>query len=318
MNRSATLRRIAFAGAGFATAAGLPLRTFAQAPLPTIRAGVAIADSYAQAFYGDDAGIFRQNGIALDIRPLANSGAIAAAIVGGSLDVGVGSPPQVAAAHENGLPFVFFAPSAVFVPEAPTTLLMVAKNSTIKTAADLNGKTVAADNLKSFPQLSVTAWMQKNGGDPASVKFVEMPFFSMAGALETGRVDAAEIAEPALTASRATCRQLASPFEAIGRSWYLSAWFSTKDWLTTNAALAHRFTQALTQTAVWANGHQKETAVVLERVSKMSHDVVVSMTRSRFGERMDPALMEPLFAVALKGGMLNAPITAKEMIAPGF
>jgi hypothetical protein len=50
----------------------------------------------------------------------------------------------------------------------------------------------------------------------------------------------------------------------------------------------------------------------------MSHDVVVSMTRSRFGERMDPALMEPLFAVALKGGMLNAPITAKEMIAPGF
>ncbi len=140
----------------------------------------------------------------------------------------------------------------------------------------------------------------------------------MGPALESGRVDVAEIAEPALSASRATCRVLASPFEAIGRSWYLSAWFSSREWLAANAALAHRFTTALAQTAVWANAHQKDTAAVLERVSKMQHEVIVAMTRSRFGERLDPALMDPLFAVALKGGLLNAPITAKEMIAPGF
>ncbi len=149
MNRRSLLRLSPAVGAGLVAAH--PSRVRAQGSPATIRAGVAIADSYAEAYYGDDAGIFRTAGLALDIHPLANSGAIAAAIVGGSLDVGVGSPPQVAAARLNGLPFAFFAPSAVFVPEAPTTLLMVPKNSPIRTAADVNGKTVAADNLEKLP-----------------------------------------------------------------------------------------------------------------------------------------------------------------------
>jgi NitT/TauT family transport system substrate-binding protein len=296
----------------------LPLRAGAQTALPTMRLGVVTSDAYGEAYYGDDAGIFKANGIAVDLKPLANSAAIAAAIVGGSLDAGIGSPSQVAAARENGLPFAFFAPCALFVADAPTTVLMVPKNSPFKTAADLNGKTIATENLKSLPQLSVVEWMLKNGGDPASLKWAEIPTFSMAGALQNARVDAAVIAEPALAASRKENRQLASPFEAIGKSWYLSAWFSTKPWLDANLPLARKFVTAIAQTATWANAHHRETAVTLERVTKIEHDVVGSLTRVRFGVRMDPALMEPILQLAYKDGLLSAPMTAKEMIYPGL
>jgi NitT/TauT family transport system substrate-binding protein len=195
---------------------------------------------------------------------------------------------------------------------------MVAKNSPLKSAADMSGKTIAVENLKSLPQLSVAAWMQKSGLDPASIKYVEVPTFSMAGALEAGRVDAAVIGEPAVAAARPTCRVLASPFEAIARRFYVSAWFSTKAWLDANPVLARKFAGAIGQTAAWANAHQKETAVVLERVAKMQPQALVSMVRARFGEKMEPALMQPLLDLALKNGLLPAPIAAKELIYPGF
>lgn len=311
MRRSTILQT---AAALTACAAAGPIAS-AQTGLATVRIGAVTSDAYGEPYYGDDAGIFKSNGIAVSVTALANSAAIAAAIVGGSLDVGIGSPTQIATARENGLPFYFFAPSAMFVAEAPTTVLMVAKNAPYKTAADLNGKTVATENLKSIPQLSVMEWMQKNGGDGASLKWVEIPTFSMAGSLQAARVDAAVIAEPAMTAARKENRVLASPFEALGKTWYLSAWFTTKSWLETNPQLARRFTAAVLQTAAFANAHQRETAVTLERITKIPHDIVGSLTRVRFADRpMDPAMMEPLLELALKNGLLPRPIAAKEMI----
>lgn len=313
MNRRSLLRSSALV-AGTVSWAG---PAAAQA-LPTIRIGLVTADTYAEAYYGDEAGIFRNNGIAVDIKPLGNSAAIAAAMVGGTLDVGVGSPSQVAAARENGLPFAFFAPSALFAAEAPTTVLMVAKSSPIARAADLAGKTIAVENLKSLPQLSVSAWMQKNGVDPATVKYVEIPTFSMPGALEAGRVDAAVIGEPGVAAAKPTCKQIASPFEAIARRFYISAWFSTKTWLDANPQLARKFVTAIGQTALWANAHQKETGAVLGRVTKMTPETIATMVRARYGEKMDTALMQPLLDLALKNGLLPSPMAARDLIAPGF
>jgi NitT/TauT family transport system substrate-binding protein len=318
MNRRSVLRSSAFAVTAIAGAGITNRRPVSAQVLPTIRIGLVTADTYAEAYYGDEAGIFRANGIAVDIKPLANSAAIAAAMVGGTLDVGVGSPSQVGAARENGLPFEFFAPGALFASEAPTTVLMVAKASPINRAADLAGKTIAVENLKSLPQLSVAAWMQRSGVDPASVKYVEIPTFSMAGALEAGRVDAAVIGEPGVAAAKPTCRQIASPLEAIARRFYISAWFSTKAWLDANPQVARKFVTAIGQTATWANAHQKETGVVLARVSKMTPETIATMVRARYGEKMDPLLMQPLLDLALKNGLLPAPITAHDLIAPGY
>jgi NitT/TauT family transport system substrate-binding protein len=291
-----------------------PEFAIAQTLIP-LRLGSVISDAYGEPYFGDDAGIFKQNGIALEISSLANSAAIAAAVVGGSLDVGNGSPTQVTGARENGFPFYFFVPGALFVAEAPSTVLVVSKNSPAQKAADLNGKTIATENLKSIPQLSVIEWMGKNGGDASSLKWVEIPSPTMGVALETKRIDAAVLAEPFLSAARDKNRIFASPFEALGRSWYLSAYFSTKSWLDANTALARRFANAMLQCATYCNAHQKETSETLERLTKMQHDVIGSLTRARFAEKpIDAALMEPLIGIALKNGLLPRPIATKEMI----
>jgi NitT/TauT family transport system substrate-binding protein len=314
----AAMRRRSFlTGIAAATAIAAPSHVRAQG-LATVRCGSVPLDGYGQPYYGVAGGIFRDAGIDLQVTDLANSGAIAAAITGGSLDVGLGSVSQIAGAKEKGLPYTFFAPGAVYAADAPSSQLMVEKNSPIHAARDLVGKTVAVDNLTSFTQFATLEWLRNNGVDPSSVKFVELPYPAMPGALEAGRVDAATIAEPARTVALATARILADTNAAIAPSWFISVWFTTEAWIAANLALAHRLARAVVQTSVWANAHHAETAAVLEKATKMPHDVIMTMQRSRFGTKLSPALMDPLIDIAAKHNMIAAPIAARTLIYPGF
>ena len=82
-------RRFFLGGLAASSTLAVPARSRAQA-LPIVRCGSVPVDGYGQPYYGDAAGIFRDAGIDLQVVDLANSGAIAAAILGGSIDVGLG------------------------------------------------------------------------------------------------------------------------------------------------------------------------------------------------------------------------------------
>lgn len=69
-------------------------------------------------------------------------------------------------------------------------MLLVPTSSTLRGAKDFSGKTVAVNGLKNITQLSVQLWVDRNGGDSAAVKFLELPFAEMGAALEAGQADA--------------------------------------------------------------------------------------------------------------------------------
>ena len=46
--------------------------------------------------------------------------------------------------------------------------------------------------------MTLLAWVEKAGGDPKSLKFVEIPFTATVAAVEAGRVAAADCSYPAL------------------------------------------------------------------------------------------------------------------------
>jgi NitT/TauT family transport system substrate-binding protein len=150
------------------------------------------------------------------------------------------------------------------------------------------------------------------------VKFVEMPYPAMPAALSTGRVDAAVIAEPARSIAMATARIVADTNAAIAPTWFICVWFTTEAWISANLALAHRLARAVVQTSVWSNAHPAETAATMAKASKTPPDVVASMSRSIFGTKLDPKLMDPLIDVAAEQNMISAPIAARTLIYPGF
>jgi len=66
----------------------------------------------------------------------------------------------------------------------------------MKSAADLEGKTVAINTLKSMGDLTIREAVREDGGDPDAVTFIELPFPDMPAALADGTADAVWVPEP--------------------------------------------------------------------------------------------------------------------------
>ena len=55
--------------------------------------------------------------------------------------------------------------------------------------------------MRGLDEIAVDSWLDKNGGDSKNVKYTEFPQNAMAEAVAAGRVDAAQIGDPALSAA---------------------------------------------------------------------------------------------------------------------
>ena len=314
-SRAGFLAFTAAAGAAAVLAQNVPARAQSAALL---RIGLIASDPFGEPIYVEAGGFFKRAGIAVELVALPNSAAIAAAMSGGAIDVGLANPIVLASAREHGLPFYAFAPSALFDASAPTTLLMVANASSIRVPKDLEGKTIGSIELGGVTQASLRSWLTKNGVDPTLVHFIEIPFGAMAAALAQGRIDAGFIAEPALGAARATTREIGDPYAMIANQWYLNMWFGTKDWLGKNTPLAHRFVEAVYKGAAWANAHPADTATALKAHTPLTDDAIAKMTRIKFATAYVPALLQPALDTGVKYGIFKSALTASDLVFPGF
>ena len=129
-----TRRRSWFLASALALGVAAPARLGAQPTSTRLRVGATANDTYAEVYYALDAGLFRKAGLDVEIATLNNSNAIAAAIAGGTLDVGVSTPLQLAIAFLHGVPFKLVAAGALSTTKAPSFVLCVLKNSPIPAA----------------------------------------------------------------------------------------------------------------------------------------------------------------------------------------
>jgi len=288
--------------------------TSAADTLPAVTIGTTPIDAGAQPYYAQRMGYFAGAGIDAQITAMSNGAELAAAVASGALAVGQSNVVSLAAAYERGIPFVLIAPASLYSWKVPQSAFVVAAGSPIRTARDLTGKTVAVSGLKTISQLGPEVWIDKNGGDLASVKFVEMPFSAMPDALAKARVDAALISEPVLSeALTGGARVFADPYDAIAKEFLIGAWFTTKTWAAANPDLLRRYVGVMTQTARWANAHHAETARILEDETH----VPVGPTAKRvvYGDVLDPSLIQPLLDACLAYGLLKARVAAADLIA---
>jgi NitT/TauT family transport system substrate-binding protein len=292
----------------------LPLsgRTQDNAPL---RIGTFAVENGIQPFYARDLGFFTAAGIAADVALLPGSAAIAAGIVSNSIDVGSGAIDVLATLHSKSIPIVVIAPGGEY--RAPITshvaAIMVPAASTVKQAKDLNGKVIAANSLHSLADAVPKLWVDQNGGDSSTLKFVEMPFAAMPAAFDAGRVDAALISEPFMSVAAKSARVLVYGYDCIAKDFLLGAWFTTPQWAKDHAGEIARFRTGMRQAATWANANPAKSGELLAKYTKIDPAVIATMTRARFGEQLTPALMQPLIDVAAKFGPFNA-FPARELI----
>ena len=299
VKRSSALRSLA----GIAALAVRPAATLAQAA-PQLRIGVLAGDASAEPLYAQQSGIFKHRVIAAQLVPFANDAAVLAALTGGSIDVGYTGVIPMANAINADVPILMLAPAAAFTSSAPDVLLYRARGSALASGADLKGKTIAVAAPNSLASVAASTWIDANGGDAKTAKFVTLAPSLMANALAQKTVDAAVIPEPDATVANAAIEKLGDAYGAIATDFTVSAFIATADWAAANDDLAKQFVAAIVDTAHWANAHRTASAKFLTAASDLDPSVAAAMTRTTFGETISaPTLAPPLQAAVTYGAL---------------
>jgi NitT/TauT family transport system substrate-binding protein len=302
--------------AGSIVAAGRPAG--AQAAATDVRIGTMSIDPFGEAYYGVERGFFKDNGINATLTTLPNGSTIVQAVLGGDLDVGMANIVTVAAAVTRGIPLQMIVPAALYSAKHSYSRLCVAKTATFKTAKDLEGGVIAVSTLNDFNQLGVTAWLDHNGVAPGKVKFIELKFPEMGPALQRGTVQAATIAEPALSGALASgaVKEFVDVYGVIAPEFANIVWFTTKGWLQKNPDAAKRLLTGIYASAKWANANPAQSALILARVSKTDPAMIAAMTRAYYATSNDPKFVQAPLDFATRYGLLSRTVTTAEFIAP--
>jgi NitT/TauT family transport system substrate-binding protein len=290
---------------------------FAQT-LATVRVGMALTDGITPVLYGIQSGLFKEAGLDVQLT-VGNSGAAnAAAVAGGALDVAASSLMPLLTAHGHGVPLRIIAGSTIFNPAAPTGELCVRKTSRITSFADLNGATIAVTALRGLDQLGMLSLVDKNGGNSATLKFVETPGSLMLGLIEHGIADGGSFSEPTLTValSSGEIRTIGDPDAGIDpRGLMIAAFFATPAYAAQNRGLVDRFTQALYRATRYANTHHAKTVPLLADYTRRDPDLIRKTTRETIATSLDPRMIQPAIDVAAKYKFIDAWFDAKELLA---
>jgi NitT/TauT family transport system substrate-binding protein len=290
-------------------ALGAPRRAVAQAAI-AMNVATTPNDAGAEVYYAADMGFFKRARLEVTITTINNGVTIAAGIVAGTFDAAQASVPSIASGHERGLPLVIIAPAATWSSSTVTTALVIAKSATMRTAKDLEGKTIAVNGV--LTQLGASAWLEKNGADLGTIKFLDLPYASMAPGLAAKRIDAAVLAEPDLDPALATeAKVLAAPYDAIAKEFLISAWFTTLDYAKGHPEALRRLERAILDAGRWANRNRARSGEILAKYTKVA--VSPDMVRVAYAERTSAALAQPLIDAAARYKALRATFPASEL-----
>lgn len=289
-------------------------QTSAQTASPQIVLAAPANDAAGNMLYAVDLGLYEKAGLNVKVTALANPGPLIAAVVSGSVTI-AGLPITAAAiARENGIPIVIIAPLALYVRSKPTNALIVLKNSSLQKAADLNGKIIAVRELANMAYFGAKLWIDKNGGDSRTVRWIEIPDTQALAAMQVGRIDAASVSEPALdTAVHGDARMLGRVFDAIADRFLIGGCVASEEFAKAHPDIVRKFADVIAATSKWANADPIKSGQILEKYAQAP--VLPGSTRYTYAERLRAADVQPVLDVMVNYGLLKAPMRARALFS---
>jgi NitT/TauT family transport system substrate-binding protein len=311
MNRQAALAL----GSAFLAA---PSVLSAQTPVQ-MTLGAVPEESVTPALWAAQSGMFRKAGLDVDVQSASSGTVIAAGVAGGSYAIGKSSLVAIITAHAKGLPFVFVAGGSLYDTKFPYSVLTVKADSPLKTAKDLDGKTLAVPALSDLTTYATKAWIDSHGGDSTSLKLLEFPFSQIPDALAAGRVDAGFVADPVLQQAldAKKVRIFAHAFDAVATQFMVTGWFVTQDYASKNLAELQKFKNVMNDSAKYIVGHPADTVNVLAKFSNVDPGVIARTHRIGYAP-LEPKYIQPVIDICAKYKAIPAAFDAKEIIAAGL
>jgi NitT/TauT family transport system substrate-binding protein len=295
-------------------ASGARLR--ADPALTSVRIGSSTDDAARPIIYAAQSGLFKKAGLDVEIVKLSNGAAVAAAVAGGSVDIGKGSALTPILAYAKGLPITITSNLANYVSDAPNVALIVKRDSPIATPKDLAGATIGLNGLQDQNALAMYSWLEQNGVDLATIKFVEVPSAASLAAIDAGRIDATVALEPVFSSALASQRYrvLAYPWNALGKRYTEAVTFATTAWVAAHPGTIDTVNRVLRDAGAYVAAHEDETKPLSAQFAGLDP---ASLTNFRPGERgiaMLPSELQPTIDAAARYKLIAKAFPASDLI----
>jgi NitT/TauT family transport system substrate-binding protein len=302
-----------------AVAAVAPARAaFAQSAKLPVTITVSPATDVLPYFYARQQGMFEKAG--LDITEIAGTSGSAnlVAVAGGSAQIGFANCVSIAVAFAKGVPVVMLASGGGYDAAAPWAQTFVLPEAPIRSAKDLEGKTVGVTGLHDLFAMAIKNWMEKQGADPGTLHFVELPPSAMIAAIQSKRIDAFTIQEPFRGAAQAAgLRAIAAPYDAIARQFLTAGWFVNSTWAAANRETALRFARVIHDAAAYTNEHFEELLPLISSYSKIPLESLRQSRPIKVPLSLRPGIIQPLLDVANHFHELPGPVRAQDLVLAG-
>jgi NitT/TauT family transport system substrate-binding protein len=291
--------------------------TAAAAGEEKIQVGIIPIVDVAPIYLGQEQGFFKDEGLSLELVPAQGGAAIVPAVTSGTMDFGFSNISSMLLAKSKGLDVKVVASGASSTGQAGKDFgaILVKKDSAITSAADLAGKTVAVNTLNNINDTTVRASVRKAGGDPSTIKFVELAFPDMQAALERGQVDAIQVVEPFLaTGTSAGDKVLASNYVDTAEGLTVGAYFTTAAAASSNPALVEKFTAAMEKSLKYAKDNPDAVRKILPTYTKIDAATAEKLTLPDFADQINRESVEKLVTLSKGDGLLTSDVNLDELL----
>jgi len=287
---------------------GLEKTTITVASLPLLdAAGVHLAVSRK---------LFEAEGLQVKIQPVAQSIAALPALKNGQLDLIAGANyVTFLQAHQQGtLKLRILADAAA---EAPKFMqLLVLSDSPIKTAKDLEGKTVAVNILNNIQSLTLNQILKAGGADPSKVKYRAVQFPLMDKALANHDVDAVHTGEPFGTViqGKLKARMVIDGGGAPVTGLPVSGYVTTEEFVTKYPKTAAAIQRVLLKAQQLAAGDRSQVDSVLPSYAKVDEQTAKTLVLPEYPASLDAGKLQRLADLMQTDGLLKAALDVKTVL----
>ncbi len=285
--------------------------------LAKISVGVIPIVDCAPIYLGDKQGFFKDEGLQLDIQTATGGAAIVPGVVSGSFDFAFSNLISVMVAKDKGLDLKFVANGASTTGEKGKDIggVVVPAGSSVQSPKDLAGKRVSVNNLSNIGDTTIKSVIEKDGGDPSSVKFVEVAFPDTPAALANKQVDAAWILEPFLSKAVAEGGKIiSSNFADMSPELDIAGYFTKADTIKGKAELTQKFTRAMNKSLEYAQAHPEEVRDIVGTYTKIDEATRAKMVLPRYRVEFNKDAFKTLGDAAAKFGTLSKAPDAGELL----
>ncbi|WP_221583375.1 ABC transporter substrate-binding protein [Microbacterium sp. G2-8] len=327
--------RTRFAAIGAIAAAGLLLASCSEGSpsgggseggsaddegLTPITVGVLKIAPAAAVQYGIDEGIFEEHGLDVTLAEAQGGAAMLPSVSTGEYDFGVGNGLSVLTAATQGIDMRMVSGYSYSLPEGEDiNAVVVRAGDGIESWSDLEGKTVATNTIKTQGDLTINEAIERDGGDPSTVEYIEVPFPDALPQLEGGNADAVWIPEPFYSAAKAdpdTYSILGFPNQDTVPGLPTMVTFASGATVDEDPELVEQWRAAITETLDAAMADEEGNRETIVEFTGMPAETVDVIGLERLSGELDEDIIVELSDMAVKWGFLESEPDLDTVIAP--